>query len=368
MPTFFQIHQETQVHEHDCNGMKAAVLLIGFLVGFAGCIVTPQAEPEPINANPEPATPEPAAESAAEPEAGPAPSPEPEPEPEEEQSTQVDDGNSTTEGDAISENKTVYLEPVVDKLLEQVYVIAAGVRVPISQYEFTVESEYDTLELIGRYDSPTYIYAAWLQVTVTSPSGQTVMSYNGVDSMAVVTGTGGSTSAFPIGYHFDPEPGVYTISISGAGAPRVELTATGYKGGAPNFNFKNIDTGNVETLRDYVGSVVIVDLMATWCGPCAKAMPGLKQIYEDYDGKVQILSIDVDSAETNAELQSFKNEHKANWTFGFEETRSASNSYGSGWIPTFAIVDQHGGLLYRHIGAMNHDEVRKIIDYSLENR
>lgn len=39
---------------------------------------------------------------------------------------------------------------------------------------------------------------------------------------------------------------------------------------------------------------VLVDFYATWCGPCKTLSPILEQLQTDYEGKIQILKIDVD--------------------------------------------------------------------------
>ncbi len=51
----------------------------------------------------------------------------------------------------------------------------------------------------------------------------------------------------------------------------------------PSFTLTDID-GNVVSLEDYRGKVVLVNFWATWCGPCIKEIPELNELYREYKG------------------------------------------------------------------------------------
>jgi len=68
--------------------------------------------------------------------------------------------------------------------------------------------------------------------------------------------------------------------------------------GTPSPSFENYENfkGGKTSLADLKGKYVYIDLWATWCGPCKKEIPSLKEVEAKYHGKnIEFVSISLDN-------------------------------------------------------------------------
>ncbi len=63
---------------------------------------------------------------------------------------------------------------------------------------------------------------------------------------------------------------------------------------APSFEMLNSD-GEVVSLDDYAGKVVLVNVWGTWCEPCRAEMPSMERLYQQFDrDDFEILAVSID--------------------------------------------------------------------------
>jgi thiol-disulfide isomerase/thioredoxin len=135
---------------------------------------------------------------------------------------------------------------------------------------------------------------------------------------------------------------------------------------APDFTYAAVDGGTV-SLSGLRGKVVVLDFMATWCGPCRSQIQNLNQIYSEYSGRgVTFISIDVDARETSAELLAFRNELGATWHFVIDGNGIGGLPvYNAASIPTMVFINKQGQIANRDVGLMSPDALRDAIDHLL---
>ena len=65
---------------------------------------------------------------------------------------------------------------------------------------------------------------------------------------------------------------------------------------APDFTLNN-QYEEAVSLSDFKGKWVILDFWGSWCAPCLKGMPELKEIYSAYHGKLEIIGVSCNDTE-----------------------------------------------------------------------
>jgi len=97
-------------------------------------------------------------------------------------------------------------------------------------------------------------------------------------------------------------------------------------------------------LASLKGKVVLVDFWATWCGPCRREMPHVKELYEKHGGKgFDVVGISLD--EDQEALAAYLEENAIRWeTLAGDGTQDLAEKYGVRGIPTMMLVDKEGQI------------------------
>jgi len=115
----------------------------------------------------------------------------------------------------------------------------------------------------------------------------------------------------------------------------VEKSEVGFK--APAFTVRNLKGHRVQ-LADHKGKVIILNLWATWCGPCRIEMPGMEKLYRRYRTQgLEILAVSLDKGSAD-KVQTFADEYRLSFPVILMENRFSwqLTQAKSSWIMTSA--------------------------------
>ncbi|QKJ30656.1 AhpC/TSA family protein [Mucilaginibacter mali] len=121
---------------------------------------------------------------------------------------------------------------------------------------------------------------------------------------------------------------------------------------APAFTLPDT-AGRQVSLSDFRGKYVLVDLWASWCGPCRAENPNLVRTYNKYKGKnFTILGVSLDRADDKAKWEAAINKDGLTWThvsdLKFWQCEVAL-AYGVQAIPQNFLLDPSGKIVAKNL-------------------
>tara|TARA_B100000963_G_scaffold118332_1_gene102992 strand:+ start:824 stop:2089 length:1266 start_codon:yes stop_codon:yes gene_type:complete len=128
-----------------------------------------------------------------------------------------------------------------------------------------------------------------------------------------------------------------------------------------DFTYEN-NIGDSVSLSSFKGSLVYVDVWATWCGPCKAEIPYLKSLEQDYhEQNIVFLSVSVD---TNKDewLKMVKEEELGGiqlWADGWSQITKDYAIFG---IPRFMLFSKDGKVISNDAPRPSNEETRKLFD------
>lgn len=132
--------------------------------------------------------------------------------------------------------------------------------------------------------------------------------------------------------------------------------------GSPAARFAKADIhGEMFDLNDLKGKYVIIDFWASWCVPCRKSNPHLKELYRKYkDQGLEVVCVSDDdsneekwrAAVEKDDIGMFRHVLRGLKQVGneFDRSQDISEKYGIHSLPTKILIDREGIIVGRYGG------------------
>ena len=124
---------------------------------------------------------------------------------------------------------------------------------------------------------------------------------------------------------------------------------------APDFALPLTDGSEAklsELLKDK--EVVVLNIFASWCGPCEKEFPDMEKTYQKYKDKMEIVAVSGDLVLDEMEdMVKYKEEHNLSFLIGMKN--ESIDSLKIGGFPTTYIIDRNGRIVFSQSSAFLHE-------------
>lgn len=131
---------------------------------------------------------------------------------------------------------------------------------------------------------------------------------------------------------------------------------------APTFTLTNLK-GERVSLADFRGRKVLVNMWATWCGPCRQEMPELVNIDQTFpDNKLAVIGVNMTTEELSVkDVRVFTDQFSVGYPILLDDKGSVMGKYRVIGIPTSFLINEDGMIIHEFRGIVTMEKLKKFL-------
>lgn len=124
--------------------------------------------------------------------------------------------------------------------------------------------------------------------------------------------------------------------------------------GFPAPAYRAVDMqGQMVSLESLKGDVVLLNMWATWCGPCRMETPFLQELYEQHAERgFHIIGASMDTGNAADQVEMFTEEYGVTYTILLDPQMRGMDSYQVLGLPATFLIDREGVLQWMKYGPL----------------
>ena len=97
------------------------------------------------------------------------------------------------------------------------------------------------------------------------------------------------------------------------------------------------------SLDHYRGQVVLLNVWATWCGPCEAEMPSMERLHRSFaDSGLRIVAVSIDAPGSEETIRAFAERYGLTFDILHDPEKAITRSYRTSGVPETFVVDREG--------------------------
>jgi cytochrome c biogenesis protein CcmG, thiol:disulfide interchange protein DsbE len=124
----------------------------------------------------------------------------------------------------------------------------------------------------------------------------------------------------------------------------------------PAYTAKLLDGSDYDVASER-GNVVMINLWATWCGPCRYEIPELEKLHKDHAGeRFKVVGVSVDEGGAQV-VKEFVEEQKMTYPVVLDPEGRLATMLDTTILPTTILVDRQGKVVWKKLGVVTLSDV-----------
>jgi thiol-disulfide isomerase/thioredoxin len=167
-----------------------------------------------------------------------------------------------------------------------------------------------------------------------------------------------------------PPPPQESLTSESSNWPLAATTAGALPEALMTRQLKSIDNSTFR-FADFAGKVIVVNVWATWCGPCRREIPDYEKVRKEFAGRdVEFIALTTeDPIAARDRVQKFAREFNFGFRIGWADRDTARILMnGRGAIPQTLVIGGDGTIINHWTGyspSQSRDRLRGAIEHAL---
>lgn len=128
---------------------------------------------------------------------------------------------------------------------------------------------------------------------------------------------------------------------------------------APDFALERLN-GETFRLSDQEGTVVVLNIWATWCGPCRDEIPELAALQEEMRGEVLVVGVSIDERPPGV-VGAHARKYGINYPVVIDDGTVVGQYGPLAGVPTTFVIDEAGRVRLKEAGSLTRKELRPVL-------
>jgi cytochrome c biogenesis protein CcmG/thiol:disulfide interchange protein DsbE len=135
---------------------------------------------------------------------------------------------------------------------------------------------------------------------------------------------------------------------------------------APDFTLERLDRGGKLQLSSLRGKAVVLNVWASWCGPCKEEAPFLEDVWQKNRGRGLVV-LGLDAKDFRADARRFARRYDLTFPLVYDGPGSTIDGYGVTGFPETFVIDRDGKVVAAFAGAVNGEDERVRLESAIED-
>jgi DsbE subfamily thiol:disulfide oxidoreductase len=112
----------------------------------------------------------------------------------------------------------------------------------------------------------------------------------------------------------------------------------------------------------YEGKVVLINVWATWCGPCRREQPGLQRLWQRMHARGDVQFIGINHRDQSSKARRWIEDFGVTYPSLADPDGSVAARFEVPFLPATILVDRTGQLRYRLVGEQEAEFLEGLIE------